>query len=61
MASRSAPSETWNQKPSRPKTLPKPLAATAGSTMKMAVKNASATPIVHPIAFGEICSSSGIC
>jgi len=36
------------------------LAATAGSTMKMAVKNASAMPIVHPIAFEEICSSSGI-
>ncbi len=28
--------------------------------MKIAVKNASATPIVHPIALEEICSSSGI-
>ena len=41
--------------------LPMPLAATAGSTMKMAVKNASATPIVQPIALLEIRSSSGIC
>ena len=32
----------------------------AGSTMKIAVKNVSATPIVQPIAFEEICSSSGI-
>ncbi len=37
-----------------------PLAATAGNTMKIAVKNASAAPIVQPIAFEEICSSSGI-
>ena len=27
----------------------------------MAVKNVSATPMVQPMALGEICSSSGIC
>ena len=37
-----------------------PLAASAGRTMKIAVKNASATPMVQPIALLEICSSSGI-
>ena len=47
--------------PFTPSALATPALTKVGTTMNSAVKNSSAPPIVHPIAFEERRSSSGSC